>query len=107
MANVFEIPLSGTPQQFMMQFGDTTYQFVFIYRNASVAGGAGWVVNINDNLGNPVVCGIPLVTGADLLAQYGYLAFNGAMVVLSDGVPQAVPTFDNLGTDSHVYWIIP
>jgi hypothetical protein len=102
MAQLFEVPLSGMPQRFGISFVDTPYTFTFVYRNASMG---GWVLDIGDGQNNPLVCGIPLVTGADLLAPYAYLNFNGIMLVQSDGDPAAVPTFDNLGTDSHVYWI--
>ncbi len=107
MATLYEIPLSGTPQQFTMLLGERVYQFVFLYRDAvpSMAGGSGWVMDINDNLGFHIACGIPLVTGANLLAQFDYLNFNASLFVLSDGYPDEVPTFDNLGTDSHVYWM--
>jgi hypothetical protein len=107
MPDPYEIPLSGAPQQFSMQVAGTTYQFVFLYRDApaAIAGGSGWVLDIGDSTGAPIVCGIPLVTGADLLAQYAYLNFSAQIWVRSDGIPDAVPTFDNLGTDSHVYLV--
>jgi hypothetical protein len=102
----FEIPLVPSPQRFAVQLGGTGYSLTFQFRNAGLpeAGGT-WVVDIGDSLGNPLVCGIPLVTGADLLAQYAYLNFGGALVVTSDGDPDAVPTFDNLGITSHLYWV--
>jgi hypothetical protein len=100
---VSEIPLSGTPQFFTIALAGTTYQLVFTYRDAP---GGGWVMDINDAQGNPIACGIPLVTGTDLLAQFGYLNFGGQLWVKSDGVPDALPTFDNLGTGSHLYWVM-
>jgi hypothetical protein len=101
---VFEIPLTPMPQTFYISLSGTQYQLVFNYRNVSMG---GWVMDINDPLGNPLVCGIPLVTGANLLGQYGYLDFAGGMMVLSDGDWDAVPTFANLGLvgGSHLYWV--
>lgn len=101
---LFEIPLSGAPQRFNISLAGTVYSLTFLYRDAPMG---GWCLDINDNLGNPLVCGIPLITGADLLAQYAYLNFGGAMVIFSDGNKALVPTFDNLGSGSHLYWVTP
>jgi hypothetical protein len=55
-----------------------------------------------------LLSGIPLVTGADLLGQFGYMPIGSrtiltAMTMLA-GVPaDAVPTFANLGIDGHLY----
>jgi hypothetical protein len=48
-----------------------------------------------------------LVTGSDLLAQFAYLKLGGHLVVLSEGETFALPTFENLGSGSHLYWVIP
>jgi hypothetical protein len=105
---VFEVPLVGTPQRFPITLSDVTYIFTFRFRNPGLPGTGGtWVLDIGDEFDTPLVCGIPLVTGADLLAQYPYLGFGGGMIVISNGDKAAVPTFDNLGTDSHLYWITP
>ena len=61
-----------------------------------------WVLDVADIQKNPIVSGIPLVTGADLLGQFAYLNFGGKLIVVSDGDPFAVPTFDNLGTSGHL-----
>jgi hypothetical protein len=46
-----------------------------------------------------------MVTGADLLEQFGYLGLNFALVAQTDNSPDTVPTFDNLGTTGHLYAI--
>lgn len=102
---LFEIPLSGSPQKFAISLNGTTWRLTFIYRDTAAAGGGGWIVDVNDAADNPVLCGVPLVTGADLLAQFAYLDFRGTLFVYSDGKPEAVPTFDNLGSGSHVMWV--
>jgi len=105
----YEIPLSGMPQRFAIQLLGVTYILNFQYRDAppEMAGGGGWVMDIADGQNNPLVCGIPLVTGADLLEQYYYLGFGGMFWVVSDGDMNAVPTFANLGSLSHLCWIVP
>jgi len=101
---LFQIPLSGMPQRFLIQLGDVNYYLTFEFRWAA---NAGWTLDIADVDSNPLICGIPLVTGANLLAQYEYLGFSRdvALAVRSDGDPEAVPTFNNLGLYSHVYWV--
>jgi hypothetical protein len=96
----YRIPLKASPQQMTINLPSGTYQLRFLYMDQPEA---GWIMDMLDSLGNPVVCGIPLITGADLLEQYKYL-FQPPflMFVYTDGDPAAVPTFDNLGTLSNV-----
>lgn len=65
----------------------------------------GWAVDIASSNGSPIVNGIPLVTGCDLLAQYRHLGFAGELRVQTSSDPDAVPTWANLGNQSHLYWI--
>lgn len=106
MSAVFTIPLQvGVPQTFSIQLGGTTYQLTLLYRNDS-SGLGGWVLDIADSSGNPILQGVPLVTGADLLAQYKHLGFTGALVVQTTSNPDAVPTFANMGVDGLLYWVV-
>lgn len=107
MSTGFGIPLEiGTPQEFTITLGGTAYQFTFLYRN-DPAGLGGWTLDIADNFGNPIVQGIPLVTGANLLEQYGYLNIGGGggLWVQTTSDPDSVPTFENLGADGQLYWV--
>lgn len=98
---VFEIPLSPTPQSFSINLAGVVYNLNFAYRDAPEA---GWLLDIADANGVSLVAGIPLVTGADLLAQYEYLGIGGVLYVLSDDNAADVPTFTNLGVTSHLYF---
>lgn len=103
MSSAFLIPLQqGKPQTFSILLNGITYRLTFLYRNDP---NSGWTLDIADSTGNPIVQGIPLVTGADLLAQYRHLGFTGALVVQTTNDPDAVPTFDNLGKNAQVYWV--
>ena len=102
MPNYFEIPLSAAPQTFPITLSGIDYRCTLQYRNANEG---GWVLDIADNQGNAIVEGIPLVTGVDLLAAYKHLGFTGRLWVQTTNDPDAVPTFENLGTDSHLYWV--
>ena len=100
MTTYYEIPLSGSPQTFKSTIGGITYALTFLYRNVP---GGGWTLDVQDVNGNNLVGGVPLVTGADLLAQYPDLGFPFKLAVVSDGDPDAVPTFTGLGSTSHLY----
>lgn len=98
---VFEIPLSASPQSMTIALGAAVYTLRFFYADTPEG---GWAMDISDATGNPILCGVPLVTGADLLAQYAYLGIGGKLWVRTDGNAGAVPTFANLGTQSHLYF---
>lgn len=104
MPNYFKIPLQqvGVPQKFGITLGGVSYQFTLRYRNIDQG---GWILDIADAGGNPIVNGIPLVTGADLVAQYKHLGFGGRLHVQTTSDPDAVPTFDNLGDDALLWWV--
>lgn len=99
----FEIPLTPEAQTFLVSLAGVQYQFTLQWRDAVNNG--GWVLDIADSTGNPMVSGIPLVTGVDLLAQYDYLGINAELWVQTDAA-DAVPTYTNLGIQSHLYAVV-
>ncbi len=100
---VYEIPLSPTPQRFSITLAGVEYILTVKWNAAQ---DAGWTVDIADAFGAAILSGVPLVTGADLLAQYAYLNFGGQLVVQTDHDTDAVPTFDNLGETSHLFFVV-
>ena len=54
--NYFEIPLSPIPQVFAISLGGEDYRLTLQYRD-------GWILDVADDLGKPLVSGLPLVTG--------------------------------------------
>ena len=99
---IYEIPLSPTPQSFSITLGGVSYRITVKYQNTDMG---GWFIDIADSTGAALVNGIPLVTGADLLGQYKHLGFSGALRVQTSNNPDAIPTWENLGTQSHLYWV--
>lgn len=97
----YEIPLSPEAQKFGIVLAAITYQMVVRYIDADMG---GWVFDLSDSSDTPILQGIPLVTGENLLAQFDYLNFGGSMVVQTDHDLNAVPTYDNLGSTSHLYF---
>lgn len=102
MAIFYEIPLTPDPQTFTVTLSGVIYRLTVQYRDA---GGTGWILDVADASGNPLVNGIPLVTGVDLLGQYAYLGFGGRLWVQGAASPDDVPMFDDLGIGSHVFWV--
>ncbi len=101
---VYELPLSPAPQTLSAVLPNgNTYRFRFIYQfNDDDC----WLMDIGDQSGNTLVAGIPLVTGADLLAQYAYLGLGVKMWVTTDANIAVPPRWWNLGVTGggHV-WI--
>lgn len=102
MPNFYEIPLKAQTQKLTVSLSGTDYQLTIIYRKGLAQ---SWFVDIADAAGIPIVQGIPLVTGVDLLAQYPHLGFQGRLWVQTTDDPDAVPTYDNLGIGSKLYWV--
>lgn len=107
MATTYEIPLSPEPQRFNITLGDVEYQLRLSYQDAPEGGWLLDIFNGSDDPGAPIVSGIPLVTGANLLEQYDYLSFPGELWVTTDADPDAVPTFANLGSAGRLYFVMP
>ncbi len=106
---ILEIPLVATPRTFNVTLNQIAYQLTVRWRNPGAFSGnttlpAAWFLDIADANGNPILQGRPLVTGADLLAQYEYLGMGGALFVQTDYDLNAPPTFENLGQTAHLYW---
>lgn len=72
-----------------------------------------WTVDFYDITGMiGILAGVPLVTGCDLLEEYGYLPLGATAIftVMSIGPavsPDTVPTFTSLGGDGHLYVTTP
>lgn len=102
----FEVPLSGIPETFSLALNGTTYQLTVQWR---ANGLGGWILDIADVSGNAIISGIPLVTGTDLLAQHKHLSIAGgsALYVTDTTGGDETPTFNNLGSDTHLVLVTP
>lgn len=97
----FEIPTRATPFSQSVTFPDgTVYNLTFTYLfNENPV----WNLDIFDANLNPILCGVPLVTGADLFEQFAYLGFKAQMFATTDGDPDTPPSWFNLGSTAHLY----
>ncbi|EDJ7416999.1 hypothetical protein CHY15_06285 [Salmonella enterica subsp. enterica serovar Brandenburg] len=91
-----EIPLTADNQQFSIILAGITWRIRIIWRDLY------WIMDLQNDRGEPVISGIPLVTGADLLAQYAYMGLGFKLVVMCDDSTQDYPTKTDLGGSSHL-----
>lgn len=99
--NVYEIPLTASENQTVsVVLLNVTYRMTLQWREAAQC----WFLDIADGAGDPLVQGIALVTGSNLLRQHQYLGIGGGLVVMCD-TGTDVPTFDNLGVSAHLLFV--
>ena len=102
----YEIPLSPTPQTFTVALpSGRAVQMRLIYQfNDDDC----WLLDIADVDGSLLLAGVPLVSGADLLEQYGYLGLGVRLFVTTDGDLAEPPHWWNLGLVGGAHlWVEP
>jgi hypothetical protein len=102
MAIAYLIPLQSTNQQIQVTLAGTLYTLTTRWNEMNQA----WNLDIGDADGNPLITGIAVVTGVDLLTPYEYLGIGGQIVAQTTGNTDAVPTFDNLGSLGNLYFVV-
>ncbi len=105
----FVIPTQPMPQRFSIALAGVVYNLTVRWNEVRYRGGLAtpaWLVDIADAQNARIVSSIPLVTGADLLAQYRHLEIGGSLVVQSDNDPFLVPNFDTLGKTAQLYFVV-
>lgn len=110
MATYSEVPTqSGRPFTERVSILGVTYTLIFNWNAVTQC----WMVDFYNEAGDAeILVGVPLVTGCDLLEQFGYmpLAATAIYTAMSIGPgisPDTVPTFTNFGTDGHLYLTTP
>lgn len=58
-----------------------------------------WIMDISSAANLPLVCGLALVEGVDLLEQHEYLGIGAGMIM------DALPTYDSLGVTANLYLV--
>lgn len=95
--NIAEIPLTPDNQRFTTVINGVSYSIRTLWRDD-----AGWVIDLMDSSGKAIATGMPLVTGANLMAQYAHLNLGFGLVVVCDYPAQDYPTKTDLGINSHL-----
>ncbi|NDJ56773.1 hypothetical protein GWD52_07155 [Enterobacteriaceae bacterium 4M9] len=98
--SISEIPLTADNQHFTVQLGGRWLRFTLLWRDES-----GWVVDIHSESDEPLISGVPLVTGVDLFEPYRHLGFSGELRVLLDDDATLYPGKTSLGKRSHLLYI--
>ena len=98
----YEIPLEPNPQTFQIALAGIVYSITLWWSSASDS----WNMSFADANQVPIIDSIPLVTGVDLFGPFEYLDFGGQLVVQTDHDSGAIPTYANLGSTSHVYFVV-
>lgn len=89
------VPTSFDPQYTQITAIDGTDYSLSLFYNTRQA---TWFLTIGEADGVPIVEGIPLVTGWDLLGAYRYLDIpKGVLAVIASGSDTSVPGIDELG----------
>ena len=97
---VLQIPLSNSSEAFSVSLGGAYYNLATRW-NAQIN---YWTLDISDANNNPIVLGIPMVAGRNLLEPYQTLGFNFALYVMCDGT-QNDPAFTTLGISDNLYYV--
>lgn len=97
-----EIVLQPINQIFPVQLNGVTYNMRMLWNSADEG---GWTLDIADADMKLLVCGVPLVAGANLLEQYKYLDIGVELFCGTDGDHLIPPTHDNIGSTAHLYWV--
>lgn len=106
MAQYLEIilPVRGA-QTFTTVLNQVSYTFTLIWRNVGMG---GWFLDIGDANNNPLICGLPLLPGADMLAQHrADYDLGGGLWVQMDNEPDANPGYLDIGPggNAHLYFL--
>lgn len=99
----YEIPFSPQPQSFTIALNGGSYRLTTRWCAPMLA----WTLDIADADNVPMVQGLPLVTGTDILKQLAYLGIKGSIRVQSSGEITKVPGLAELGISGLVFFITP
>lgn len=98
-----EVPLIPSPQTLSISLAGVPLNFLIYWCDPAQC----WILDAFDVNGVALLTGTPLITGADLLAQFAYLKPGGELIVQTDHDKDAVPTYTNLGITGHLYFVTP
>lgn len=101
MTTAYEIPFTAEPQTFVIDLAGTAYRLTTRWCTAA----NHWVLDILTPDDTPVILGIPVVPGVDLLGQYEYLGIKGKVFVQSAADQYATPKYADLGDRSLVFFV--
>jgi len=98
---VYQIPLSNKNQKLQISLLGTVYTLIVRWNALADL----WYLDINDVNNAPILNGLPLTAGVDVLKQFRYLGIGGALVAQNVSSPNAPVTYDGLGSTGFLFFI--
>lgn len=96
---IWIIPLTPEPQSFGITLAGRELRLTVRWHEAP---DGGWLLDIAEPESRaPILGGVPLVAGCDLLAPYAYLNLGGELRIDGD----EPPTLDNLGDNVRLLFV--
>lgn len=101
------ISLTNSPNQaYTVTIPGDSRNITFIITQSFNAQAGYWTLGIHDNANVPIVLGVPLLCGYNLLEQYGYLDIGELYVVnVSDQTIEA-PDDNNIAENFQLEWVL-
>jgi len=93
---MYEIPLNPGNQKFNVRLNKKLYKFQLIFRAGQ------WFLDILDTAENPLIAGLPLVMGDNLLIQHQHM-IPGSLFVLNKHEAET-QSFSDIGSNIKLYW---
>lgn len=103
MSTAYEIPLSAEPQTFVITLAGAARRLTVRWSDLTGL----WLLDLASPEGDPILSGLPLLPGVDLLGQHKHLGFGGELWVQSLSDPNKTPDLESLGTDGLVFFVVP
>ena len=100
MSTVYLIPLSSGMQSFGASLGEKTIQIRLMWREAE---GGGWFMDLLETDGDPILSGIAVRCGHNLLGQYPHLGL-GKMQIMVDNDDTIALSYSDMGKNVQLYW---
>jgi hypothetical protein len=97
----FLIPTIPQAQTFSIELGNLTYTINLVWNVSNET----WILDLITSNGVPILRGIPLVGGTDLLEPYAYLGIGGTLYAMTSSDPLAAPTYANMGTEGQLFFV--
>lgn len=98
MAQFYEIPTGPSARTLSTVLAGQTYSLRLAYAEAPEG---GWFIDIADDAGKPLIAGLMLTSGPDLLQPYPNLGIKAKLYLVPDAGAGPL-SYDNLGLSWHL-----
>jgi hypothetical protein len=99
---IYQIPLTNTNQTLQTSLLGVVYTLVVCWNALANL----WYLDINDVNNNPILNGLPMTAGVNLLKQFGYLGIGGALVAQNVVNPNDPIGYSDLGQTGFLLFLV-